>query len=95
MKCSNCKTVVQLEDEDKPRFRAQCRPNVKQWVEIDCPSCGAVIQHDEAPMRQVIPENTDADTPAYFFPSPCSSLSAGDAAATMSCINFLGATRNF
>ena len=46
-------------------------------------------------MRQVIPENTDVDTPAYFFPSPCSSLSAGAAAATMSCINFLGATGNF
>lgn len=57
MKCGNCKTVVQLEDEDKPRFGAERRPNGKRWVEIDCPTCGQVIQHDEVAMRGASPEN--------------------------------------
>lgn len=57
MKCVNCKTVVQLEDDDKPRFGAERRPNGKRWVEIDCPTCGQAIQHDEVAMRGASPEN--------------------------------------
>ena len=63
MKCGNCKTVVQLEDEDKPRFGGERRPNGKRWVEIDCPTCGAAIQHDEVAMRGASPENANVDLP--------------------------------
>jgi hypothetical protein len=64
MICGNCKTKVQLEDEDKPIFGAERRPNGKRWVEIPCPTCGAAIQHDEVAMRGASPENDRAVTPA-------------------------------
>jgi hypothetical protein len=57
MTCGNCKTKVQLEDDDKPIFKAERRPNGKRWVEIPCPTCGVVIQHDEVAMRGANPEN--------------------------------------
>jgi endogenous inhibitor of DNA gyrase (YacG/DUF329 family) len=59
MTCGNCKTKVQLEDDDKPIFGAERRPNGKRWVEIPCPTCGAAIQHDEVAMRGASPENDE------------------------------------
>lgn len=52
MTCGACKTVIQLEDGDKPRFLLNDRPIGKGIVEIDCPTCGHPIQHDESPMRK-------------------------------------------
>ena len=70
MKCGNCMTVVQLEDEDKPCFGAERRPNGKRWVEIDCPTCGQVIQHDEVAMRGASPENVHVDAPQLASSKP-------------------------
>ena len=65
--CGNCKTKIQLEDDDKPIFSA-ARPNGNRRMEIPCPTCGTTIQESESfmrgakayevAMRGAIPENT-------------------------------------
>ncbi len=51
IKCGNCKTEIQLEDDDKPIFGTDRRSNRNPRMEIPCPTCGAAIQGDESSMR--------------------------------------------
>lgn len=51
IKCDHCKTIIQLDETDKPLTGGERHVGAMQWVEFACPFCMKTIHHIKPIMR--------------------------------------------